>query len=86
MHAANQDQVNYAQAFFAIEDEPVAPEDDCPEDLDGDGLVSVGDVLLLLGEFGCVVDCGPLDITGDGLVGVTDVLAMLNVFGMPCTD
>ena len=48
--------------------------------------MSVGDVLLLLGQFGCVVECGPSDITGDGLVGVTDVLAMLNVFGMPCSD
>ena len=86
VHAANQDQVDYAQAFLALDDDPVVPEDDCPEDLDGDDLVSVGDVLLLLGQFGCVVDCGPSDINGDGLVGVTDVLAMLNVFGTPCAD
>ena len=86
VHAANEDQINYAQAFLAIEDDPVVPSGECPEDLDGDGLVSVGDVLMLLGQFGCVVDCGPSDITGDGLVGVSDVLAMLIEFGAPCLN
>ena len=86
VHAANQDQIDYAQAFLAIEDDPVEPGDDCPEDLDFDGLVTVGDILLLLGEFGCVVDCGAADLSDDGLVGVSDVLIMLNAFGNPCPD
>ena len=86
VHAANQDQIDYAQAFLAIEDDPVEPEGDCPEDLDFDGLVTVGDILLLLGEFGCVVDCGAADLSDDGLVGVSDVLIMLNAFGNPCPD
>ena len=85
-HAADTDQVDYAQAFLVLDDDPDEPVDACPEDLDLDGLVSVGDVLLLLGQFGCVVDCGPADLTGDGLVGVGDVLAMLNVFGTACPD
>ena len=86
VHAANQDQIDYAQAFLAIEDDPVVPEGDCPEDLDFDGLVTVADILLLLGEFGCVVDCGAADLSDDGLVGVSDVLIMLNAFGTPCPD
>lgn len=31
-------------------------QDDCPYDLNGDGMVNVGDVLVLLGSFGMV--CG----------------------------
>ena len=84
VHAANQDQIDYAQAFLALEDDPIVPQDDCPADLDVDGLVSVADVLLLLGQFGCEVNCGPMDLSGDGLVGVSDVLIMLNVFGTLC--
>lgn len=86
VHAANQDQIDYADAFLAFEAGPVEPQEDCPADLDLDGIVSVGDVLLLLGQFGCVVECGAADISGDGLVGVNDVLQMLNVFGTPCPD
>lgn len=81
-HGANVDQLAFAAEFLAI---PALPGlSDCPGDLDQDGMVSVGDVLILLGEFGCAFECGPPDISGDGLVGVSDVLAMLNVFGTPC--
>lgn len=83
-HGTNAAQIEFAAEFLALEGPPAPPTVDCPEDLDLDGIVSVGDVLILLGEFGCVVDCGPADINGDGFVGVTDVLAMLNVFGTPC--
>ena len=57
----------------------------CPEDLTGDGIVAVDDVLLLLGGFGCVDAC-PYDVDGDSLVGVSDVLAMLSEFGQACAD
>jgi hypothetical protein len=30
---------------------------DCPEDVNGDGVISVADILVLLGEFGCVSGC-----------------------------
>lgn len=90
-HGSNPDQIAYAQEFLAFEDEGDGDDGgdgdlDCPEDLDFDGFISVADVLLLLGQFGCAQDCGAYDITGNGLVGVSDVLAMLNVFGMPCAD
>lgn len=81
-HGIDDQQKQVVSAFLSQGAPPVT----CPEDLNGDGLVSVPDVLLLLGEFGCVVDCGPTDVNGDGLVGVSDVLAMLNVFGTDCPD
>ena len=81
-HGASEAQLAFAAEFLALDAPPVLS--DCPEDLDFDGVVSVGDVLILLGEFGCALECGPPDINSDGLVGVSDVLAMLNVFGTPC--
>ncbi len=87
-HGTSPSQTMVASEFLSIEDvPPPAPsEGDCPEDLDLDGVVGVSDILILLGEFGCVVECGATDIDANGLVGVSDVLAMLNVFGMPCSD
>jgi len=58
-------------------------EDDCPADLDGDGIVAVGDVLLLLGQFGCLSNCSA-DITGDDAVTTADMLAILAEFGITC--
>ena len=66
-------------AFGVIED--CAPS--CPMDLDGDGIVAVTDVLLLLGEFGCASDC-PSDINGDDAVTVEDFLLLLGQFGSTC--
>ena len=84
-HGTSPNQMEFAAAFLAVEEEE-PPANECPEDLDGDGVVSVGDVLMLLGEFGCAVECGSADLDADGLVGVTDILAMLNVFGTPCSS
>ncbi len=85
-HGTNTSQTLLAAEFLSIDDvaPPPPPEGDCPEDLDLDGMVGVSDILILLGEFGCVEACGTTDIDADGLVGVTDVLAMLNAFGTPC--
>ena len=57
--------------------------EDCPADLTGDGAVGVGDVLLVLGEFGCTTNCSS-DLDGNGSVGVNDVLAVLSLFGEIC--
>ena len=55
----------------------------CPEDLNGNGMIEVSDVLLLLGDFGCTANCAA-DIDEDGAVGVTDVLLLLAAYGEEC--
>ncbi|MEE2718857.1 MAG: hypothetical protein VX727_03650 [Planctomycetota bacterium] len=57
----------------------------CMGDVDGDGVVAVSDLLVLLACWGDVD--GPLaassDLDGDGTVGVLDLLALLSAWG-PC--
>jgi hypothetical protein len=57
----------------------------CPWDLDGDGNVSVTDLLLVLASWGPCEgpgDC-PADFGGDGFVNVVDLLALIGNWG-PC--
>ncbi len=50
-------------------------------DLDGDGIVGVLDLMLLLSQVGpCAAGCYA-DIDGDGMVGVTDLLIVLGNWG-----
>ena len=56
----------------------------CPGDLDGDGQVSVADVLLFLSDFGCMDAPCVGDATGDGINNVDDLLLMLAHFGDVC--
>jgi hypothetical protein len=62
---------------------PAEPCANLAGDLNGDQLVGVGDVLLILGDFGCATSCN-YDIDGDGAVTVTDVLVLLGSFGTAC--
>ncbi|MDG2362605.1 MAG: hypothetical protein P8L80_00720 [Flavobacteriales bacterium] len=55
----------------------------CPEDVNGDGVISVPDILVLLAEFGCVSGCSA-DINGDNATNVQDLLLLLSVFGSAC--
>ena len=55
----------------------------CLLDLNGDALITVSDVLILLSEFGCLTGC-TADINGDGQVTVADVLSLLGGFGTDC--
>ena len=55
----------------------------CPADLDGSGIVNVGDLLLFLGGFPCTGDC-PGDLDGDGTTAVPDLLLFLSAFGEEC--
>lgn len=57
--------------------------DDCPADLNGDGVVSTLDLLLLLADFGCVSNC-TADINGDGLSSTSDLLVLLAAYGDIC--
>ena len=55
----------------------------CPGDFDNDGIITVSDVLVSLGNFGCEGDC-EADLDQDGITGVTDILEMLSNFGNSC--
>jgi hypothetical protein len=74
---------------FVVINEPVetyVPAQPCANlsaDLNGDQLVAVSDVLLILGDFGCAASCA-YDIDGDGAVTVSDVLVLLGSFGTAC--
>jgi hypothetical protein len=48
----------------------------CPEDINGDGLVGVFDLLLILSAWGICPGC-PEDINGDGVVDLNDLLRLL---------
>ena len=56
---------------------------DCLFDLDGNGNVGNGDLLLLLTGYGCTASC-QYDLNGDGTTDVNDLLTLLNVWGLPC--
>ncbi len=60
----------------------LAPNCNCPHDLDADGTVGVSDLLSLLASWGPCKDC-PADFDGNGNVGVPDLLALLANWG-PC--
>ena len=55
----------------------------CFGDLDGDELISVSDLLIVLADFGCTGVCNA-DLTEDGVVDTGDILALLGVFGTAC--
>jgi len=49
-----------------------------PGDLDGNGLVDVNDLLVIIAAWGpCTGDC-PADLSGDGVVEVNDILVLLS--------
>lgn len=49
---------------------------DVPGDANGDGFVGVEDLLLVIAEWACVIDC-TADLTGDGIVDVSDLLTVI---------
>ncbi|MEE2907292.1 MAG: proprotein convertase P-domain-containing protein, partial [Planctomycetota bacterium] len=53
---------------------------DCPGDLDGDNVVGVNDVLLLISAWGTAEG----DVDGDGTTDVNDLLALLGYYGESC--
>lgn len=56
----------------------------CAYDLDGDGVVAVGDVLVFLGGFGGGGPEAVGDFNGDGGTSTADLLALLGAFGTTC--
>ena len=56
---------------------------ECFGDFNNDGVIGIGDLLMLLGDFGCPADCN-YDMNGDGTVTTSDMLVMLSLFGSSC--
>jgi spore coat protein CotH len=54
-------------------------EESMPEDVNGDGVIDVSDLLAVVGAWGACDGC-PEDINGDGVVDVTDLLAVIAVW------
>ena len=55
----------------------------CPLDLNNNGAIEVGDLLIILADFGCTNACNG-DVNGDGVVTVSDILNILSSFGEFC--
>ena len=60
------------------------PEVYCQGDFDGDGSVTVTDLLDLLYNIGNVGTCSPYDFDNNGVVGTEDVLQFLSNLGLIC--
>ena len=58
----------------------------CPEDVNSDGIVAVDDILILLSNFGCEGPTCNGDIDQDGIVGVSDILSVLSSFSLTCFE
>jgi C1A family cysteine protease len=57
----------------------------CPGDLNGDGVIDLDDLTILLGNYG-MSGAAPEDgdINGDGMVDLVDLAALLEVYGTTC--
>ena len=87
----------YLESAFRITDDVVIDEctvelpDFCSEDINGDGFVSIADILVIIanwgscgdGEFRPEGDCAPLPY-GDCCVNVTDILGVVAAWGNEC--
>lgn len=56
----------------------------CIGDINGDGIVDLSDLSILLSQFGNINPNGVADLNGDGVVDVNDLSIMLNAFGSEC--
>lgn len=54
---------------------------ECPADVNGDGVAGVNDLLAIIGAWG--ETGGPEDVNGDGTVDVSDLLSVISAWG-PC--
>ncbi len=55
----------------------------CMGDFDDDNMRTVNDLLIMMSEFGCELNCAT-DMNDDGLVNGQDVVMFLAVFAIPC--
>ena len=52
----------------------------CDEDLNGDGMINVDDILICIGGYGTPAG----DVNGDGVGDVDDILMLIAAFGTNC--
>ena len=57
--------------------------DPCPGDADGNDVVNIDDLLLVIGTFGEFCDGCPTDFDGSGQITIDDLLVVIGFFG-PC--
>ena len=55
--------------------------DECPQDLDNDGIVGASDLAIVLGSWGPCEGC-PTDFNGDGVVDAFDLAQVLGAWGL----
>ena len=66
--------------FWAAANDTYAP---CPGDLNGDGVVDLTDLAILLSDFDCTGGCAG-DVDADGDADLTDLAILLANFDAPC--
>jgi len=71
----------YPAAGYDCDGNPLST---CPEDLNGNGLVEIQDMLLLLSDFGCLTPPCIADLNDDGQTTIADMLSLLSAFGTDC--
>ncbi|MBL0317552.1 MAG: hypothetical protein IPP69_18050 [Flavobacteriales bacterium] len=59
----------------------------CPGDLDGNQVIGVADLIILMGEYGNTdAFCDPYDLNEDGLVDINDILEIIVMMGGICNN
>jgi len=69
---------------FCVEAPNPCPINDCPTDLDGDGITGNSDLLIFLSETGQQSECHPTDFNFDGETDINDLTLFLNQYGYDC--
>jgi len=70
--------------YFCVEAPNPCPINDCPTDLDGDGIIGNSDLLIFLPEIGQQSECHPTDFNFDGETDINDLTLFLNQYGYGC--
>ena len=55
----------------------------CLGDIDDNGIINTGDLLMLLADYGCLENCSA-DLNDDSIVNTADLLILLGVYGEVC--
>ena len=73
----------FGQQFSVLEESFCIDIEPCPLDFDGNGTIGNGDIIYMVGEWGCEGDC-ETDPNNDGTVNVFDLLYVLTEIGTNC--